>query len=194
MFVIFLIREGKARTMDSPIQIEFLGFEPQERERQIVIERIGKFEELFGRIVAGRISVKAPTGHHRTGGQYEATIRLKLPGGREVDVSRTPQADERHSDFAFAVNDAFKRAKRQLQQHAQRLQGDVKTHVLPNTGRVARLFGDHGFIEDAAELEIYFHRNSVVSGGFAKLTPGTVVSFVEAQGEKGPQASTVRLI
>ena len=42
--------------------------------------------------------------------------------------------------------------------------------------------------------EIYFHRNSVLNGGFARLKPGTAVAFAEEDGEKGPQASTVRLL
>ena len=50
------------------------------------------------------------------------------------------------------------------------------------------------FSRSADGLEIYFHRNSVLNGGFAKLEPGMKVSFVEEQGEKGPQASTVKLL
>jgi cold shock CspA family protein len=34
----------------------------------------------------------------------------------------------------------------------------------------------------------------VLDGAFARLKPGTAVSFAEEEGEKGPQASTVRLL
>ena len=37
-------------------------------------------------------------------------------------------ADQRHADVNFAINDAFKRARRRLQDQVRRLQGHVKTH------------------------------------------------------------------
>ena len=37
-----------------------------------------------------------------------------------------------------------------------------------------------------------FHRNSVLDGGFSRLTVGARVAFAEEMGENGPQASTVR--
>jgi hypothetical protein len=45
-----------------------------------------------------------------------------LPDGREVNVGRTPKRDERHANLEFAVNDVFRRARRQLQDHSRRLQ------------------------------------------------------------------------
>ena len=42
--------------------------------------------------------------------------------------------------------------------------------------------------------EIYFHRNAVLDGAFDRLSIGSEVAFVEEEGEKGPQASTIRLI
>src|SRR5205823_4404747 len=41
---------------------------------------------------------------------------------------------------------------------------------------------------------IYFHRNSVVGAGFDRLTLGALVRFSEEMGEKGPQASTVKIM
>jgi len=41
--------------------------------------------------------------------------------------------------------------------------------------------------------EIYFHRNAVLNGDFEKLRLGAEVIFNEADGEKGPQASGLRL-
>ena len=42
--------------------------------------------------------------------------------------------------------------------------------------------------------EVFFHRNSVLDDGFRHLDIGTEVRFVEELGEKGPQASTVKLV
>ena len=179
--------------MQTPLEIDFQGFTPNDRQKAAVQEHIKLFEKRFGRISSGRIVAIGPGGHHHTGGLYEINIRLRLPTGKEVEASRTPQVDERHSDFYFALNDAFKRARRQLQDQVGRLRGKVKFHEPQTTGIVTKLFEDHGFLENPTGLEIYFHRNSVLNGNFANLEPGMQVTFVEEQGENGPQASTVKL-
>jgi cold shock CspA family protein len=177
----------------TPVEIDFQGFTPNDHQKATVQEHIELFEKRFGRISSGRIVAIGPGGHHHTGGLYEINIRLRLPTGKEIDASRTPHADERHSDFDFALNDAFKRARRQLQDQVGRLHGKVKLHEPQTTGIVTKLFEDHGFLENPTGLEIYFHRNSVLNGNFANLKAGTQVTFVEEQGENGPQASTVKL-
>ena len=121
-------------------------------------------------MTAVRVVVKAPGGHHRTGGLYEINIRLALPDGREVNVGRTPQNDERYADLDFALNDAFKRARRQLQDQVRKLQGQVKQHEGLPIGTVVELdpLGEFGFIETGDGREIYFHRNSVLNGEFRR--------------------------
>jgi hypothetical protein len=49
-------------------------------------------------------------------------IRLLLPVGHEVNVERTPK-DERHSELAFAISDAFKHAHQQLHEQVWRARG-----------------------------------------------------------------------
>lgn len=180
--------------MQTPVEIDFKGFEGSEAQTTAIIEHLAQLERKFGGIISGRIVVKAPDNHHRKGAPFEISIRLKLPAGREVDVSRTTGLDERHAKFSFALGDAFRRAEHQLQSAVERMQGEVKASAEQPIGAVTRLFEDHGFLETAEGLEIYFHRNSVVNGGFAKLEPGSRVTYVEQQGEKGPQASTVKLL
>jgi ribosome-associated translation inhibitor RaiA len=115
--------------MDSPVQLDFQGLEAKPDLRAIIEKQLAQLEERFGRLVAGRVVVKAPGGHHRTGGLYEINIHLALPDGREVNVARTPHADERHADLTFALNDAFKRARRQMQDQVDLMQGNVKPHA-----------------------------------------------------------------
>ncbi len=180
--------------MKTPVEIDFQGMAAQPHIRDRIGRHLGELEDRFGRITAGRVVLKAPGGHHRIG-LYEINIRLVLPDGREVDVARTPREDDRQSDLDFAINDAFKHARRQLQDHVRRLQGQVKQHETEPTAHVARIdaSGEFGFLEaDEDGREIYFHRNSVLGG--TKLQVGARVTFVEETGEKGPQASTVRLM
>src|SRR6516164_8107338 len=114
--------------MQSAVQIDFQGMKPREALRAVIAEHVAGLEDRFGRITACRVVVKAPSEHHRTGGLYEINIRLALPDGKEVDIGRTPRLDRRHADVRLALNNAFKRARRQLQDQVRRLQGHVKTH------------------------------------------------------------------
>jgi ribosome-associated translation inhibitor RaiA len=114
--------------MQTPVEVEFQDMAASPAVEQQVAEHVNKLEQLYGRITACRIVVKGPGQRHQTGGLYEIRIRLTLPDGHEVNVGRTPKADERHSELVFAVNDAFKRAGRQLQDNARRMRGDVKNH------------------------------------------------------------------
>jgi cold shock CspA family protein len=180
--------------METPVQLDFQGFEAKADLRSAIDRHIAQLEERFGRVTAGRIVLKGPGGHHRSGGLYEINVRLALPEGREVNIGRTPRSDERHADLSFALNDAFKRARRQLQDMIRRMQGQVKQHDGPPVGTVSELdpLGEFGFIETSDGREIYFHRNSVLNGDFRELTVGARVTFAEEMGEKGPQASTVK--
>ena len=109
--------------MQTPIEIDFQGMDARPDIQSAIAEHVSELERQYGRATACRVVLKAPGGHHRTGGLYEVNIRLALPNGREVNVDRTAQADERHSDLTFAINDAFKRARRQLQDQVSRMQG-----------------------------------------------------------------------
>lgn len=175
-------------------EIDFQGMESSPDFRARVETRIEKLEKRFGRVTACRVVVKGPGGRHHTGGLYELNIHLVLPDGREAVVERTPHLDERFQDFDFALNDAFKRARRRLQDQVRRMEGKVKAHVEPAIGVVRRLMPDdgYGFLEGSNGRELYFHRNSVAGDGFERLSLGERVSYAEEEGESGPQASAVK--
>ncbi len=180
--------------MQTPAEIDFQGMDPSAAVRTAIENHISQLEERFGRITAGRAVVKAPGGRHRTGGLYEIAVHLSLPDGREVNVDRVRQNDERFADLNYALNDAFKRARRQLQDNVRELQGQVKLTSASPVGTVAELdpLGEFGFIKTDDDREIYFHRNSVLGDGYAQLSVGARVAFAEEMGDKGPQASTVK--
>jgi ribosome-associated translation inhibitor RaiA len=125
--------------MQTPVEIEFQEMASSPAVQDLVAGQVKKLEKRYGRITACRIVVKAPGDRHQTGGLYDINIRLALPDGREVNIGRTPKADERHSELPFAINDAFKRARRQLQDNTRRMEGKVKSHEGQPVGTVVRL-------------------------------------------------------
>ena len=182
--------------MQTPAQIDFQGMSATPQLDSMIADHIAELEDRYGRITSCRIVVKSPGERHRHGGLYEVNIALALPDGREVNIGRTPPQDERHADLVFALNDAFRRARRQLQDRARQLAGDVKQHETQPVGTITRIDTDKefGFLTAADGHEVYFHRNSVLDGAFERLKTGTAVSFTEEAGNKGPQATTVRLL
>jgi cold shock CspA family protein/ribosome-associated translation inhibitor RaiA len=181
--------------MQTQAQIEFEGI-PNSSQMQAVIERhIAELESHFGRITACRVAVKGPGEHHRTGGQHQVSVRLALPDGREVNIGRTPKEDERYADLTFAIDNAFKRARRQLQDQARLMRGQTKHHENQPIGTVRQIdpSGEFGVIEGADGHQIYFNSNSVIDGA-SHISLGARVSYVEEMGNKGLQASTVKVL
>lgn len=182
--------------MQTPFEIDFQHMPADPRIRERIAGRIAELEQFFGRITACRVVLKGAGGHHRTGGPYEVRIHLALPDGKAVDVGRVPQKDERHAEIGFAINDAFRRARRNLQDKVRLMRGAVKDHAGQPVGTITRIdpSGEFGFLRLSDDREVYFHRNSVLNGGFKRLAVGSRVAIAEKMGEKGPQASTVRLL
>ena len=112
--------------MHTPLRITFQNTPSSDAIRQLIEEQVDHLEQFFGRMTACHIVFKLPDGNHRSGGPYEVTVHLKMPGGVTVDIDRTPALDERFADPQFAVTDAFRRARRRLQDRAKVMRHDVK--------------------------------------------------------------------
>lgn len=183
--------------MQVPLQLTFHDIDSSEAIEAKIRERATKLEEFSDRITSCRIVVEAPHRRNHKGRLYVVRIDVSLPGA-DIVVNREPQLNHAHEDVYVAIRDAFNAAQRQIQDYVRRRRGQVKAHEAPGHGRVIRLFPaqGYGFIRTADGREIYFHSNSVVNGAFDKLEVGSEVRVVEAEGEgeKGPQASTVKLI
>jgi ribosome-associated translation inhibitor RaiA len=117
--------------METPVQISFERMNENKPGRDAITAHVAKLDQVFDRITACHVTVTGPSDRHRKGGLYQVRIRLALPEGREVNVNRTPSADERLADLPFAINDAFHRARRQLQDEVREMQGKTKTHAAP---------------------------------------------------------------
>ena len=113
--------------MQTPPEISFQGCTPSEALRQMVIEQTESLEHFHGRMTSCHVVIKAPDHHHRSGGHYEVGIHLTMPGNIDVRVGHAPTQDGRFADPRFAVTDAFRRARRVIQDHLRRLRGDVKS-------------------------------------------------------------------
>jgi len=204
--------------MKIPLKITFRDMAPSPAIEANVREKAAKLDSLYDRIMSCRVIVRAPHRHHHKGKTYEVRIDLTVPGG-ELVINHAPkrlaaaksiqgaEPEENftelhepskhaaHEDVYVAIRDAFNAAGRKLQDHARRQSGQVKVHEPAAVARIVKLFPfeDYGFLQTPDGRELYFHKNSVLAPGFDRLEVGHEVHFAEELGEKGPQASTVRM-
>jgi cold shock CspA family protein len=188
--------------MQASLQIAFHNLEGSDSIRGLIEEKVAWLERFYDRITGCRVVVEAPHKHHRNGNQYQVCIDLTVPGG-EIVVNREPSAAQQQQqrtelrDLPVVIRDAFDAARRKLEEHVRRTRREVKSHQEASAprARVSQLFAEegYGFLTTLIDArEIYFHRRAVLNGGFDELRVGAEVAFIEEEGEKGPQASTVR--
>jgi len=192
-------------------QIIFRNMDKAPGIEEAVLKEAAGLERFFPRIMSCRVAVEGP-GRQESGGLFNIRIDLGVPGEelvvehnpslhttlRNVEATRTTKASEprrERRDALRAVHDAFHEMRRRLQDYARRMRGSVKQRARLPAGKVIRLSPDEsfGFLETEGR-EVYFHRNSVMAGHFDRLRIGSQVRFAEEKGEKGPQASSVRLV
>jgi cold shock CspA family protein len=186
--------KSEVTAMRLPLQIAFHHL-PHSAEIEAKIRaEAERLDAIYDQIISCRVVVDVPHRHHKEGNFYQVRIDLKVPG-EEIAVKREPGEHTDHRDLGIAIRDAFDEARRKLEDFVRLRRGQVKAHESLPHGRVVRLFPEagYGFLETPDGREIYFHRNSVLNGGYPKLEVGTEVRFVEEQGDKGPQASTVKV-
>ena len=179
--------------MQVPLQVSFRHMEHSEAIEALVREKVAKLDASPDHIMGCRVVVEPAGKHHEHGNLYEVRIDITVPG-EEIVVTREPSEHAEYKDIQVAIRDAFDSARRRLEDYVRRRRGAVKALETAPHARVSKLFPDegYGFLSTPDGREIYFHRHSVLHDGFDQLQIGTEVAFVEEEGKKGPQASTVR--
>jgi cold shock CspA family protein len=181
--------------MKLPVHIAFHNMPHSEAVEDVIRAKVEKLDEFCGQIIGCRVVVEVPHKHHERGNFYQVRIDLTVPG-EEIAINREAPEHTPYRDVQVAIRDAFDAARRKLEDYVRRHRRDVKAHEPPPHARVRELFPEqgYGFLETPDGREVYFHRHSVLHGHFDELKVGTEVTFVEEAGEKGPQASTVKIV
>jgi cold shock CspA family protein/ribosome-associated translation inhibitor RaiA len=199
-------------TMQLSPAITFRGIAPSESLETEIRRRIDRLETYYAPIMGCRVLVEFAERHHEHGKRFHVRIDLTVPAEEIVvrhdaslhamakDTGATtqrkqdePRPERKH--VLVAIREAFDIARRQLQDYARRQRGVAKTSARLPRGRIVRVFpiDGYGFIQAQDGHEVFFQKNSVLNGDFDHVAVGSRVLFAEAPGDKGPQASTVRL-
>jgi hypothetical protein len=86
---------------------------------------VARLEHLEPRIHRIQVVVELPHRHQRSGQVFHVRLEIALPD-RTIVVGREPEIDGAHTDAYVAIADAFRAARRQLQDVIQIRRGDVK--------------------------------------------------------------------
>lgn len=128
-----------------PVQITFRNMPASDALTARVQEEAEKLDEFYPRITSCRVIIEAPHRHHKRGEQLHVRIELGVPGteivvrhepslhsavqhGAEEEWAKHLEAYPQSKDINVAIRDAFKSARRQLQDYARRQRGQVKVH------------------------------------------------------------------
>ena len=122
--------------MQIPMQITIRDFENSEALEAHIREKAKKLDEFFNHIMSCRVVVEMPHKHHHQGKQFNVRIDIGVPGN-EIVVNR-----DHSEDVYIALRDAFDAAKRQLEDYARKVRGDVKTHEPKSTKDRDSLFSE----------------------------------------------------
>ena len=112
--------------MQIPLQITIRDMEHSEALETHIRDKVNKLEEFFNHIMSCRVVVEMPHKHHHQGKQFNVRIDIGVPGS-EIAVNR-----DHAEDVYVALRDAFDAAKRQLEDYARKMRGDIKTHAPKN--------------------------------------------------------------
>jgi cold shock CspA family protein/ribosome-associated translation inhibitor RaiA len=193
-WIVHCTRWIRRHPMQLPLQITFRDMKPSESMADYVKVRAGKLETFYGRLTSCRVVIEAPSQrHHHKGKRFHVLIDLTVPGA-ELVVGRNPGEALVHEDPYASIDAAFDDAQRVLEDHLRKRRGDVKHHEpVATLGRVVKIFHyeGFGFLEADEGYDVYFHRNAVLHDSFDRLEIGSQVRFVPADGENGPQATSV---
>ena len=128
--------------MQIPLQITIRDVEHSEALEAHIRGKVEKLEEFFKHITSCRVVVEVPHKHHHQGKQFNVRIDIGVPGS-EIVVNR-----DHAEDVYVALRDAFDAAKRQLEDYARKIRGDIKTHEPRRTSE-----GEAGVQEDESGVQ-----------------------------------------
>jgi ribosomal subunit interface protein len=173
--------------VERPLQITLRNVPHSDALEAHIRERAFRLEKFHPRITGCHVVVEIPHKHKQQGNQFSVRLDVKVPGN-EIVLSR-----ELSDDVYVALRDVFDAARRRLENHNHRQRGEVKAHVEPGVGKVARLFPSegYGFITTASGDEFYFGPDNVITPSFYELKEGDEVQFVADLNGDAPQAKRV---
>jgi len=116
-------------TRNLALQITFRHMDPSPALEARIRELAQNLDPFNEHILNCHVVVEPPSSHHRAG-LFDITLEISVPGENiAIRTERSP--DPAHEDPYVAVRDAFRAARRRLEDYMSKRRQDVKAHSLP---------------------------------------------------------------
>lgn len=170
-----------------PLQITLRDIPDSPALKDRIRELTDRLTHCYDRINRVQVVVEWADKNKHHGKLYNVRIDLSVPS---KTFAVTHKMDE---DVFVAVRDAFAAMSRQLEEHARKRNGHVKTHVESHHGVVSRLVPDEGFgfIDGNDGHEYYFSVTNVIYPSFDQIMIGDLVEYTPELLKQGWQAQHV---
>ena len=176
--------------MQKPLNLTYKEIEKSAAVSAYVRTRFQKLEKFSDKIIHCHVVIERVQKHQQNPIIHNVKIHLSIP---HYDLTSDQNNDE---NLYKAIQKAFLKIQRQLQDSTQLLEGYKKHHEDIIQGTVTTLFTDRGFgfIESTWGEEYYFSDNNLTGkSSLSRLRIGTHVEFTENQGNEGLQANRVKI-
>lgn len=110
------------------LQISFRHLDRSLAAEGLIERRAAELEQFSDRITACRVVVDTAHNHHPRSRPYHVRIDLTVPGGPIV-VNHDLSPSHAYDDLHIAIGEAFDAARRRLQDHMRRLDGENRPRM-----------------------------------------------------------------
>jgi ribosomal subunit interface protein len=117
------------------LQITFRNMKASEALEARVRELVQKLERFSSQIIRCQVVVDAPHHqHHEKGALFDFQVNIAVPG-KEIVIGHTHTKNPAHTNPYVALRDAFRAARRQLQDYERIRRQDVKGPSSPEANQ-----------------------------------------------------------
>ena len=138
-----------------------------------------------------RVSIEATT-HHKEGG-YELKLVASVPNDTVVVARKGENVGSLLVEAFDVLSLQMKEMMRKKRQSQKGVDASFGDNAQYGVIRKLSPYESYGFIVSQDAREIYFHENALKDISMDLLTEGDAVVYGESRGDKGPQASWVRI-
>ncbi len=113
----------------NPIQITFRGMSTSEALSEHIRGEYEALLAVYDRVSSAKVVVEQAHRHQQKGRHFQVHLTLHVPG-KELAVTRDPAERETREDAYAAVDEAFRAARRMLEEYADRAKVEGR-HEIP---------------------------------------------------------------
>lgn len=112
--------------MAIPFTVHFHNMDRSSALEDDVRKHVESLARFYDRIIDCQITIETPHRHHHKGNRYTVMIKVSVPGETLV-VNQEDESNAAYEDPYVAFRDAFRSARRQLQDYARIRRKKVKS-------------------------------------------------------------------